>query len=45
MADWLAAADVPAVGSAAEEEMDRPGKSGGRYVCELSPILPDSSAL
>jgi pSer/pThr/pTyr-binding forkhead associated (FHA) protein len=26
-------------------EVDRPGKSGGRYVCELSLILPDSSAL
>jgi hypothetical protein len=25
--------------------LDRPGKSGGRYVCELSLILPDSSAL
>jgi CHASE3 domain sensor protein len=25
--------------------MDRPGKSGGRYVCKLSFILPDSSAL
>ena len=25
--------------------VDRPGKSGGRYVCELSFILPDSSAL
>jgi len=31
-----------------EEEvdtLDRPGQSGGRYVCELSLILPDSSAL
>jgi len=25
--------------------VDRPGKSGGRYVCELSLILADSSAL
>jgi hypothetical protein len=25
--------------------LDRSGKSGGRYVCELSLILPDSSAL
>ena len=28
-----------------QPKLDRPGKSGGRYVCELSPILPDSSAL
>ena len=27
------------------EDLDRPGKSGGRYVCELPFILPDSSAL
>ena len=25
--------------------VDRPGKSGGRYVCELPFILPDPSAL
>jgi hypothetical protein len=25
--------------------LDRPGKSGGRYVCELPLILPDSGAL
>ncbi len=25
--------------------MDRPGKSGGHYVCELCLILADSSAL
>jgi hypothetical protein len=30
---------------ACERRVDRPGKSGGRYVCELPLILPDSSAL
>jgi hypothetical protein len=34
---WLAISGIGGV--------DRPGKSGGRYVCELPLILPDSSAL
>jgi CRISPR-associated protein Csb3 len=37
---WLDLRFLAALG-----ELDRPGKSGGRYVCELLFILPDSSAL